>query len=59
MEGGFEMPLLAAAGIDAELRRNLAQAADFEEPGQGTRQGVEALIDHERVEFIGEGPGCP
>ena len=59
MEGGFEMPLLAAAGIEVQPRPNLAQAADSDEVGEGPWEGIEALVNDKRVEFVGEGPRLP
>ena len=40
----------------AQARPDLAQTPDFEQAGQGTREGIEALVDDERIEFVGEGP---
>ena len=59
MEGGFEMRLLAAAGIQAQEGPHMAQTPQFEHAGQGARQGIQELVDDERVEFVGEGPRLP
>jgi hypothetical protein len=50
------MLLLAATGIEGQLGGHLAQAPDFEHTGDRARQGIEEPVDHQGVEFVGEGP---
>src|SRR5712691_10542890 len=56
VEGALEMLLLAATGIEGQLGGHLAQAPDFEHTGDRAWQGIEEPVDHQSVEFVGEGP---
>ena len=54
MEGPGEMRMLPPAGLAVQHGTNLTQTAHFEDPGQRAWEGVEALVNDDRIQFVGQ-----